>query len=441
MPNTKKKQTANYVLPREIGKTEVSDVYLRNGLRVINERVEGATSACVGLWVNVGSKHESPALAGISHFIEHVVFKGTQHRTMFEIMNTIESHGGMLNAYTTKEHTCYYAWSRPKFIEESLAILSDLVFYPSFTSKDIAREKGVIIEEIRGLDDETDEMLFDLFEKKIFSPSTLALPVIGTQKSISSLRKKEILEFHRQYYAPDNVTAVFTGNLTDSEVKRLAIKYLTTGTPSSQSRGSVPTSSNSGSRVVEGKSGVSQSHVIIGSASPGYDSSDLPAYSALTTLLGVGMSSRLNLRLREELGLAYECVAFHSPYAEIGCMGIYAAVAEEKTEKAISEMRQILKGLFTTPITKSELERTKEQMIGSILLSLESISNRLMRTGQSVLYHNRYLSVEEEIRKVAELSLSKIRRIAEEIFRDEKRLSVVSIVPKKRLHSIKDKLI
>jgi predicted Zn-dependent peptidase len=357
-------------------------------------------------------------------------------------MSTIETHGGMLNAYTTKEHTCYYAWSRPKFLEESLAILSDLVFHPTFSDRDIKREKGVIIEEIRGLEDEADEMLFDLFEKELFSPATLALPVIGSEKSISSLRKNDITKFHNQYYSPDNVVAVFTGNLTDAEVKRLAKRYLHIRKTSSKKIDPVRTlSSNYAKRVVDWKAGLSQSHVIIGAASPGYDSPDLVAYSALVTLLGVGMSSRLNLRLREELGLAYECVAFHSPYADKGCIGVYAAVAEEKTEKALAEMKSILRGLFTKPITKAELERTKEQMIGSLLLSLESISNRMMRTGQSILYHNEYLTIAEEIRRVATLTLPKIRRIAEEIFRDEKRLSVVSIVPKKRLQSLKAKLI
>lgn len=443
MPKNRKPLHTKYVLTGELGKTNTTIITLENGLRVINEKVEGATSACIGLWVEVGSKHETDKVAGISHFIEHVVFKGTKNRTMFEIMSTIETHGGMLNAYTTKEHTCYYAWSRPKFLEESLAILSDLVFHPNFSDRDIKREKGVIIEEIHGLDDEADELLFDLFEKEIFSDSPLALPVIGTEKSITSLTKKDITAFHAKYYSPQNVIAVFTGNLTNAEVARLAKKYLSKG----KGKKVVPDQTSAGSKeigqkkVIIGKAGISQSHIIIGKAAPGYNAADFVAYGALVTLLGVGMSSRLNLRLREELGLAYETVAFHSPYADRGCIGVYAAVADEKTERALQVMKQIIRGLFTTPITKDELERTKEQMIGSLLLSLESISNRMMRTGQSILYHGRYLSIEEEIKKVAALTLPKIRSVAEVIFRDEKQLSVVSIVPKKRLNSIKAKLI
>ena len=423
-------------MPRFYRKEEVSDVdvkrvVLPNGMRLISERVAGSASVGVGLWADVGSRQETLSKNGIAHFIEHEVFKGTEGRSMREIMRSIESRGGMLNAFTTKEHTCYYAWTRTIYLDEAVNILHELALRPKFTERDIARERSVIIEEIRGLEDEADEMLFDLFEQELFGSHPLAKTVIGTEKTVKSFHRDDLLAFHKKHYSPERLAIVASGAHSHDVFFEIAERLFSKEPPSKRKVKNTPEKL---SRKVVHKTvtreGAAQAHLVIGRRSPNIYAEKLAASSALVTLLGVGMSSRLNLRLREEMGLAYEAMAFHSPYSDVGCIGLYAAVTDENIEKATNEMFKILRGLFTKEISSAELERTKEQMIGSAVLSMEAITTRLMRTGQNEMYYERYIPIEEEIRKIAALTLNDVRAIAEELFRDETALSVVSIVPK-----------
>jgi predicted Zn-dependent peptidase len=431
-----------YILPSELSEANTKYWVLENGLRVINEKITGASSVGIGLWIEAGSVHEEPRLNGMSHFIEHVAFKGTKRRSMYEIMSSIESRGGMLNAFTTKEHTCYYGWTRPKYLDEATQVLGELVFHPTFGDADIRREKSVIAEEIRGLDDEPDELVFDLFEEKLFGEHPLSRPVIGNEKAVASLKKKDVITFHKEHYTPAKIVAVFSGNVSHPDALRLAKKYFSVKGKQKRkaSDDTAPPLGKKAYRIVKGKAGLSQSHIIIGNRSYGFDSPKLPALGALITLLGVGMGSRLNLKLREELGLAYETMAFHSPYANTGCTGIYAAVKDTNTERSVDVIFSIIKDLFRKPVTKAELEQTKEQMIGSIVLSMESVTTRLMRTGSNELSYRRIVSLQEEIGKIASLKLDDISAVAEEIFRDEKALSVVSITSKNRVKILKEYL-
>jgi predicted Zn-dependent peptidase len=214
-----------YILPSELGEANTKYWVLDNGLKVINEHVTGTSSVGIGLWVEAGSVHEEPRINGMSHFIEHVAFKGTKRRSMYEIMSSIESRGGMLNAFTTKEHTCYYGWTRAKYLEEATQVLGELVFHPTFGDADIRREKAVIAEEIRGLDDEPDELVFDLFEEKLFGSHPLSRPVIGNDKAVASLKNKDVIAFHKKHYTPNKIVAVFSGNVSHADALRMAKKY------------------------------------------------------------------------------------------------------------------------------------------------------------------------------------------------------------------------
>ncbi|MDP4200466.1 MAG: pitrilysin family protein [Bacteroidota bacterium] len=421
------------IAPEEISRVDVRTKTYINGLRVVSERVEGASSLCVGLWVRAGSRHESIRQHGIAHFIEHVVFKGTAGRTMREIMRSIEARGGYLNAFTTKEHTCFYTWTRTLHLDESVSVLFDLALRPKFSAEDIEREKSVIIEEINGIEDEPDEMVFDLFEEEIFGRHALAHPIIGTPESIQRMNRQTLSAFHRKHYRSRDIVIVASGShehdalfaAIDRAIKhapkhvsrRLLEPYRFPRRPQSELH--VPRASGQ------------QAHLILGRRAPGVRSERHLAISALITLLGVGMSSRLNLRLREELGLAYDSVAFYSPFEDAGAVGLYIATAIENRERSLREMRRILRGLTTRPVSNAELDRAKEQMIGSVVLPMESISNRMMRAAQNELYFGEYYSVEHDIQKISNLPLEKVRDEVTRLFTDEDRYTLVSVVPEK----------
>jgi predicted Zn-dependent peptidase len=420
-----------YAGPEEIAKVDVQSRTYPNGLRVVSEKVAGASSLSIGLWVKAGSRHETPRLAGIAHFIEHVVFKGTAGRSMREIMRSIESRGGYLNAFTTKEHTCFYTWTRTTHLEESVSVLFDLATRPKFSESDIEREKAVIIEEISGIEDEPDEMVFDFFEREIFGKHPLARPIIGTPETVSRLNRASLMRFHSRHYRAQDILVVASGSHEHDTFFRAvdrAVKHL----PPHISRREIAIPRFP--RRIEAEHHLSrtsgtQAHIILGRRAPGIHSRDHLAITALVTLAGVGMSSRLNLRLREELGLAYDAMAFYSPFEDAGAVGFYIATATENQKRSVREMRQIARSLITRPISNIELERTKEQMIGSLVLPLESITNRMMRTAQNELYYGEYQSVERDIERVARLTVEDVREQARKLFSDESALVLVSVVP------------
>ncbi len=414
---------------REIPAADIKELTLPNGFRIVSERIAGAPSVAVGVWVDVGSRDEAATEYGTAHFIEHVVFKETERYSMKEIMNSIESRGGMLNAFTTKEHTCFYTWNRVPYLEDAVSVLSDLVLRPAITESAVKREKDVIIEEIHGLDDEPDELVFDLFEETLFKATGLAHPVIGTVDSVSGATKRSLRSFHDQHYIPENITLVASGSQSHNDLFKYAKKYFAdiAARKSDYQREVIQQKILKGKRVKDTREGIGQAHIIIGRLAPGMNSPKEQELSLLITLLGVGMSSRLNLRLREELALAYETSAFHAPFAETGAVGLYAAVTEENAKKTEAEMKRIVRGLFTKPITEQEIERTKEQVIGSLILGLESMTSRMMRAGQHISYYHTYQELAAEIKEIQQVSRRSILDLAEELFSDETLLSVVSI--------------
>ncbi len=220
---------SRYLLPEEIAPVDVALRTYPNGLRVLSERAAGASSLALGLWVSVGSRNENARNNGIAHFIEHVVFKGTAGRTMREIMRSIESRGGYLNAFTTKEHTCFYTWTRTTHLEESVSVLFDLAVRPKFSNTDIENEKAVIIEEINGLEDEPDELIFELFEREVFGANPLARPITGTASSVARFNRKSLQAFHHKHYRASDIVIVASGSHSHEDLFRavsLAMRHV-----------------------------------------------------------------------------------------------------------------------------------------------------------------------------------------------------------------------
>ncbi len=422
---------ARYLRPEEIAIVNIEAKEYPNGLRVLSEHVAGASSLAIGVWVKVGSRDENERNNGIAHFIEHVVFKGTAGRTMREIMRSIESRGGYLNAFTTKEHTCFYTWTRTTHLDESVSVLLDLATRPKFSARDIESEKAVVIEEINGLDDEPDELVFDLFERELFGTHPLAKPIIGSARTVGSFTPAILSAFHRKHYGAGDMVVVASGSHSHVDLFKAldrAVRHI----PRRESRRSsrVPRfpRTNGGEHTIARASG-QQAHIILGRRAPGIHARRHLAINALITIAGVGMSSRLNLRLREELGLAYDATAFYSPFEDAGAVGLYVATAIDNRERTVREMRRSIRNLIAKPISNVELERAKEQLIGGLVLPMESVTNRMMRTAQNELYFGGYNTIERDVEKIARLRLAEIREEAVRLFEDESALMLVSVVP------------
>ncbi|HZK76459.1 MAG TPA: pitrilysin family protein [Candidatus Kapabacteria bacterium] len=422
---------ARYLRPEEIAPVDVELRTYPNGLRVVSERVTGASSLALGLWVKVGSRDENRRNNGIAHFIEHVVFKGTAGRTMREIMRSIESRGGYLNAFTTKEHTCFYTWTRTTHLEESVSVLFDLATRPKFSAADIEHEKAVIIEEINGIEDEPDELVFDLFENEIFGKHPLAKPIIGTPETVSRFTRKKLAEFHKKHYRASDIVIAASGSHAHEDLFR-AIDRAIRHVPPHIPRRAAPAVRFPRLAEMERhfpRAGGQQAHIILGRRAPGIHSNRHLAINALITIAGAGMSSRLNLRLREELGLAYDAAAFYAPFEDTATVGFYIATAIDNRKRALREMRRIARGLITKPISAIELDRAKEQLIGSLVLPMESVTNRMMRSAQNELYFGGYHPIERDVEKIARLTLEEVRREAARLFEDDSSLLLVSVVP------------
>jgi len=420
-----------YLLPQEIAQTDVKTRTYPNGMRVVSEHVTGASSLALGLWVKAGSRDESAKTNGIAHFIEHVVFKGTAGRTMREIMRSIESRGGYLNAFTTKEHTCFYTWTRTIHLEEAVSLLFDLAIRPKFSEKDIQNEKSVIIEEINGLEDEPDELVFDLFEREIFGKNPLSRPIIGTQKTVGRFDRKTLTAFHKKHYLASEIVIVASGSHSHDDLFRSINKAIRHVKPSIARKSAKKNPFPPLKKMVQEfpRAAGQQAHIILGRRAPGIHAKRHLPITALITIAGAGMSSRLNLRLREDLGLAYDATAFYSPFEEVGAVGLYVATAIDNRDRVVREMRKIARNLTKSPISKIELERAKEQMIGGLVLPMESVTNRMMRSAQNELYFGGYHPIERDVEKIAKLTLEEVRAEAEKLFADEKSLMLVSVVP------------
>jgi predicted Zn-dependent peptidase len=310
-------------------------------------------------------------------------------------------------------------------------VLFDLATRPKFSTNDIEREKAVIIEEINGLEDEPDELVFDLFEREIFGKHPLARPIIGTPQTVNRFTRERLAAFHKKHYRASDITIVASGSHSHEALFAAVDRAIRHVQPHIHRRAlSLPRFPRTSDAEHEiSRAAGQQAHLILGRRAPGMDSKRHLAISALTTLGGAGMSSRLNLRLREELGLAYDSMMFYSPFADAGAVGLYVATAIANRERAVREMRQIARSLTTRPISKAELEHAKEQMIGGIVLPMESVTNRMMRSAQNELYFHTYQPIEKDIEKIDRLTLEEVRAEAERLFADERALTLVSVVP------------
>jgi len=396
---------------------QVQTTRLPNGLTILTEHMPGLRSVSLGIWVRRGSRHESPALNGICHFIEHALFKGTHRRSAHQIATESDRLGGHLDAYTAHEITGFALKVVDTALPQAFDLLADLLANPRFDEEDLNREQRVIIEEMKMIEDTPDELLTELFHAAYFPNHSLGRPIEGTAETVSSFRRATIAEFHQRNYAPRNLVIAAAGNINHRQLIELAGQMFGVDSNGLEPASAGPVSPQPAAPIlVERKSELEQAHLIIAAPWPSAKSQDRYAASMLGTIIGGGTSSRLWQSIREERGLAYSIGAGGNTFTDIGMFTIYAGTSPGHLDQVVDLSLQELRRAVRGPVTSEELQLAKEQAVSSVLLSLESSSSRVGALARQEIIHGRRFSPEEIIRRIEAVTAQDAQRVAQECF-------------------------
>lgn len=394
-------------------------ITLSNGVRVALEQIPYVRSVSLGFFVLNGSRNETAKNNGISHFIEHMLFKGTDNRTALEIADEMDQIGGQLNAYTGKEYTCYYAKVLDTHLDIAIDVLADMYFNSKFDDEEIEKERNVILEEINMVEDTPDDLVHDVLQDAVWKGSSISRTVLGTEKTISAFTGPMLKSYFNDNYRPENTVISITGNFDNETIIGKLEKYFLSYPANIFYE---PYKSEVAYRPAVSKKAkdVEQLHLCIGFEGLTLDSDDNYALIALNTLFGGGMSSRLFQNIREKHGLVYSVYSYNSSYLDAGLLAIYAALNPIQADGAIRLILDEVRGLFTDMVTDKLLDKTKEQLKSNYLLSLENTSSRMSSIGRSCLLLNRILTPDELIDKIDEIDLHKINNLIGRIFTMDK---------------------
>jgi predicted Zn-dependent peptidase len=400
---------------------------LPNGLTVLTEAMSSVRSVSVGIWLRTGARQERIEDNGISHFIEHMLFKGTTHRSAEDIARAADSIGGHLDAFTAKETTNYSIKVLDEHLPRAFGILADLVKNPLFEPAHIANESRVIQEEIKMVEDTPDDLVHELFTQTYWRGHALGRPILGTRRSVRSFDRQRLVSYFRRHYAPNNLLVAAAGHVKHSQIVDLVQEefgHLPAG-PALRS-GPVPVPHPQ--LQVRHKKDLEQVHLCVGSPSyPQPHPNRFPAY-ILNSVLGGGMSSRLFQNIREKRGLAYSVFSSLSSFHDAGCLSVYAGTAVDKAREVIQLVLQEFCELKSNPISQEELQRAKDYLKGSLLLSLESSTSRMGNVARQEMYFGRYISQDEIARSVDGVTAEQVMAVGQEFFRPE-RLAVTVLGP------------
>lgn len=390
---------------------------LPNGTRLVLEDIPHVRSVSLGIWVRCGSRDEDLKEHGASHFLEHLLFKGTKKRTAKEIAESLESVGGHLNAFTAKEYTCFYAKVLDEHFDLALDVLSDMFFNSLFAEEDVEKEKRVVLEEISMYEDSPDELVHDLFSQTVWPDDALGRPILGTAASVSTLDRDLLLEYYRRHYVPERTVIAAAGRF-DPEViaDKLAAVFAAAG---GRSEGGFESKPKPTAAVRFHEKETEQIQICLGVPGLAQDDKDIYVLHVLNNVLGGGLSSRLFQEIREERGLAYSIYSYHAAHFDTGLFTVYAGTSPASATRVTDLILQEIASLKDRGITEAELERTKEQIKGNLYLGLESVSSRMSRLGKSEICFNRIVTPEEIISRVKEVSLADINRLSEQLFQPD----------------------
>ena len=398
---------------------------LDNGLRLVYEKIPYVRSVSVGIWVGTGSRNEDMKNNGISHFIEHMLFKGTNKRTAKEIAECIDAIGGQINAFTGKECTCYYTKTLDTHLEVSLDVLSDMLFNSKFTSNDIKVEKKVVIEEIGMYEDTPEELVHDIFSENVWRSNPLGYPILGTKECIDKFNKKKIDQYMKDNYTPYNTVISVAGNFDESYLIEAVKKYFGAWQYDKSFSRSYEDVEYHKNMVIREKD-TEQVHLCIGFQGIVHGDERIYSLLALNNIFGGGMSSRLFQKIREEKGLVYSIYSYPSSYKAAGLFMIYAGMIPEYLQTVDDLTKKEIDLLVKKGITPDELDKSKEQMKGNFILGLESTSSRMNSIGKAELMLGKISTPEEILQKMDQVSMESTREVIDMVFNYDK-LSISAV--------------
>ncbi|SOD92850.1 M16 family metallopeptidase [Blastococcus haudaquaticus] len=402
---------------------------LPGGLRVLTETMPGVLSATLGIWVGVGSRDESPAVAGSSHFLEHLLFKGTATRGALEIATAMDAVGGEMNAFTAKEHTCYYANVLASDLPLAVTLLSDLVTEARNTAEDLESERTVVLEEIAMRDDEPSDAVHDLFSETLFGDTPLGRSVLGTVESIEGLTRDDVDGWYRSRYAVPSIVVTAAGRVDHQQV----LDLVTAAFADRLSGDARPAPLRTGDGVVDKPARAAglinrrteQTHLLLGTPSMGRLDERRYAGAVLDAAVGGGMSSRLFQEIREKRGLVYSVGSALSHYAGAGSFSVYAGCSKKRVPEVLRLIRAELDRAAADGITAEEVARSRGQLKGGLVLGLEDTGSRMSRLGKSELSYGEYLPVREVLARLDAVDETQVREVAAELFSQDTCLAVV----------------
>ena len=412
---------------------------LASGLRIVTEEIPTVRSAAFGIWVNVGSRDESLKVAGTSHFLEHLLFKGTKRRSALEISSSIEAVGGEMNAFTSKEYTCFYARVIDKDLPLAIDVISDLITSSLGKSSDVEAERKVVLEEISMRDDDPADLVHELFAETFYGDTTLGRSILGTTKSIKSLSRSAVFNYYKKRYLPEDIVVAVAGNIRHQQVVDQIIAALSRDEfldrtekkfnlrPSQEFNRKPKRNVGLINRKTE------QAHIVLGMPGVNRDDKRRFAMGVLSAALGGGMSSRLFQEIREKRGLAYSVYSYAQQFAGSGFLALYAGSTPSKAVEVIKIMRGVLEDVASNGLTSEELIKAQGAVSGSLVLGQEDTGSRMSRIGKSELIYGQVLSFDEILREISAVDSAAIANLASEVLGSAPSLAIVGPFAKRSI--------
>ena len=392
---------------------------LPNGLTVITEVMDHVRSVSVGIWIKTGSRREAPKINGITHFIEHMLFKGTTSRSAEDIAREVDSIGGHLDAFTAKECVCYSTKVLDDKLPKVMGILGDMVLHPRFESTDLMKEQGVILEELKMDEDNPDHLVHEIFTQSFWKGHAIGRPILGTKETIKALDRKALLHYYQRCYEPANMLVSAAGNLSHRKLVSLVSKIFS-GMKRGKPEDIGPAPETHSRVILRHKKHLEQVHICLGV--PAYPLSHERRYACylLNTILGGGMSSRLFQNIRERQGLAYAVFSELSPCRDTGCLSIYAGTSRESANRVVESVMHEFSDLKTRTVPAEELRRAKDHLKGSLMLSLESTTSRMSNLARQEIYFGRFFSLDEIANRIEKVTAEEVSTVANEFFQPQR---------------------
>jgi predicted Zn-dependent peptidase len=391
----------------------IKSTTLPNGLRVVTDTVTTVDSVAVGVWCDVGTRHEELAHNGVAHMVEHMMFNGTPTRNAQQIASQIESVGGQMNAYTSRELTAYYVHLLKEDLSLAMDVLSDMIQHPAFPDHELEKERGVIVQEIGMANDTPDDLVFDLFQETAYPGQSIGAPILGTSDIIQNIKKDTLFDYVRRFYTPQKLVVSAAGNVTHEEMLERVQEYFT-DLPEDRNDSFAPAAYQGGENILAKE--LEQTHIVLGFKGIDKKRDDYYAAVLLAVIMGGGMSSRLFQEVREKRGLAYSVYASHSAYDDAGQFEIYAGTGPEQTAELTTVLCDEINKIIGSSVSQQELASAQSQLRASMLMSRESMLSRANRQAKYMINFNEKLDMQKLIADMQAVTMQDVQTMAEEIF-------------------------